>query len=96
MDYDLHHAAKRLGITRPQLIKRMKDKGLLDSKRLPSHPLRDKLYMRTKAGQWFHEKLGMQYSQSTRITAAGIPWLADQLGIERPAPPAEPDRRYVA
>lgn len=96
MEYDLHKAAQRLGLTRPKLIARLRAKGLLTDKNLPANPVRDKLYMRTKDGSWYHEKLGMQYSQSTRVTAAGIPWLADQLGIERPAPPAEPDRRYVA
>lgn len=96
MDYDLHCAARRLGLTRPKLIARLREKGLLTDKNLPAHPVRDKLYMRTKDGTWYHEKLGLQYSQSTRITYAGIPWLADQLGIERPAPPPDDERRYVA
>jgi len=36
----------------------------------------------------------MQYSQSTRVRQAGIPWLAEQLGLDLPAIPA--DQRDVA
>ena len=35
-------------------------------------------------------------TQTSQEIAAGITWLADKLGIERPAPPADDDRRYVA
>jgi hypothetical protein len=96
MDMTLKHAAERLGTTRPQLIRRMRDAGLLDSYNLPANPTRDALYLKTKDGQWFHPELGMQYSRSTRVTPAGVPWLAERLGIERPLPPPTPDRRDVA
>ncbi|QIH09287.1 MULTISPECIES: phage antirepressor KilAC domain-containing protein [unclassified Pseudomonas] len=94
MDRNLKEAARYFGITRPQLIALMREKDLLNAKCLPAYPTRDREYLGTKEGQWFHPKLGMQYSQSTRVRQAGIPWLAEQLGLDLPAIPA--DRRDVA
>ncbi|MCY1432213.1 hypothetical protein D9M71_482040 [compost metagenome] len=94
-DLSLKEAAERLGLSRPALIKRMRDAGLLNEKNLPAHPLRDRLYLRTHEGNWYHPEFGPQYSLSTRVRPAGISWLADQLGIPRPMPPAEQDRRDV-
>ncbi|PXB73604.1 DNA-binding protein, partial [Pseudomonas aeruginosa] len=37
-DLSLHQAAQRLGLTRPELIKRMKAAVLLDSNTLPAAP----------------------------------------------------------
>jgi hypothetical protein len=96
MAYTLKDAAPNLGLTRTTLIKRMRAKGLLDANNLPAFPLRDKLYLSKYEGRWAHEKLGLQYSYSTRVTDAGIRWLAEQLGIERPAPPPVADPREVA
>tara|TARA_B100001059_G_scaffold231322_1_gene266961 strand:+ start:602 stop:886 length:285 start_codon:yes stop_codon:yes gene_type:complete len=91
---NLQKAARQLGTTRPDLIARMKKAGLLNEQNLPSHPMRDKLYLQIKDGSWYHPELGLQYSQSTRVTQAGINWLADKLGLERPQIPE--DNRGVA
>lgn len=87
MDRDLKHTAAQLGLTRPQLIARLREKGLLTHENLPAHPARDRRYLRVKEGHWFHPVCGMQYSRSTRVTQAGLRWLADQLGIEQPPLP---------
>ncbi|MCG3028304.1 phage antirepressor KilAC domain-containing protein [Pseudomonas aeruginosa] len=94
-DLSLHQAAQRLGLSRPELIKRMKATGLLDSSNLPAVPVRDRLYLRAKETPWHHPELGMQYSHSTKVRPAGVAWLADKLGIPRVCPPAVPDRREV-
>lgn len=96
MAYTLKEAAPHLGLTRTKLIALMRGKGLLGTSNLPAYPKRDRLYLHTHEGRWFHAELGLQYSYSTRVTPAGIRWLAEQLGIERPAPPATPDPREVA
>lgn len=95
-DLNLQDAAKQLGTTRPKLITLMREKGLLNDTNLPTHPVRDRLYLRIHEGQWLHEKCGMQYSRSTRVRPAGINWLRDQLGLHRDMPPAVPDPRDVA
>lgn len=94
MERNLAKAAFHFGISRPDLIARMRAKGLLDAQNLPAFPTRDREYLRVKEGSWWHPKLGMQYSRSTRVKQAGIPWLAEQLGIELAPPP--PDHRHVA
>ncbi|HBN8672662.1 TPA: phage antirepressor KilAC domain-containing protein [Pseudomonas aeruginosa] len=94
-DLSLHQAAQRLGLTRPELIKRMRAAGLLDSSNLPAVPVRDRLYLRAKETSWHHPELGMQYSHSTKVRPAGVAWLADKLGIPRVCAPAAPDRREV-
>lgn len=94
MERTLAQAAARLGLPRPQLIALMQEKGLLNERKLPAYPTRDREYLRIKDGQWFHEKYGLQYSQSTKVRQAGIRWLADCLGIDLPAIPA--DHRDVA
>lgn len=94
MERDLATTAKYLGTTRLKLIKLMREKGVLNERNLPTFPTRDRNYLRIKDSNWFHDKLGMQYSQSTRVTQAGINWLAAQLGIELPPPPE--DLRHVA
>jgi len=94
MERTLAQTAKHLGITRPKLISLMREKGLLNEQNLPAYPTRDREFLGIKNGNWYHEKLGMQYSQSTRVKQAGVCWLAKQLGIELPAIPA--DNRDVA
>ena len=94
MERTLAQAAKHLGINRPKLISLMREKGLLNEQNLPAYPTRDREYLGIKNGNWYHEKLGMQYSQSTRVKQAGVCWLAEQLGIELPAIPV--DNRDVA
>ncbi|MFP3449161.1 DNA-binding protein, partial [Pseudomonas sp. SIMBA_067] len=51
-------------------------------------------YLRIKEGSWFHPEAGMQYSESTRVKQAGIPWLAERLDLQLPTPPE--DKRYAA
>jgi phage antirepressor YoqD-like protein len=89
MERALDQTAKYFGITRPKLITLMREKGLLTKGNLPAYPTRDRDYLRVKNGSWYHLELGMQYSQSTKVTQAGIPWLAEQLGLPLPAIPAD-------
>lgn len=96
MSLSLKQAAERLGIGHRTLMQRMRDKGLLDKHNLPASPEMTKAFLVTREGRWFHEKHGMQYKRTTRVTDVGIHWLAKQLGIERPAPPAVADPREVA
>lgn len=94
MERSLKLTAAYFSITRPKLIKLMRVKGLLNELNLPAYPHRDREYLRVKESSWYHHELGMQYSQSTRVKQAGIPWLAEQLDLALPATPA--DRRDVA
>lgn len=89
MERTLAQAAQYLGITRPKLIGLMRNKGLLNESNLPAYPVRDREYLRVKDSNWYHAELGMQYSQSTRVKQPGIQWLAEQLGLERPAIPVD-------
>jgi phage antirepressor YoqD-like protein len=93
VDRTLAQAASHLGLARPKLISQMREKGLLNERNLPAYPS-DREYLKVKDGQWYHEQLGMQYSQSTRVKQPGIRWLAEQLGLDLPAIPV--DRRDVA
>lgn len=94
MERTLAQAATQLGLSRPKLIGLMRDKDLLNERNLPVYPTRDREYLRVKDSQWYHDQLGMQYSQSTRVKQPGIRWLAEQLGLEPPAIPV--DNRDVA
>jgi phage antirepressor YoqD-like protein len=94
MERCLKKTAKYFGLTRPKLIALMREKGLLNDRNLPEFPVRDREYLRVKDGTWYHETAGMQYSQSTKVRQAGMRWLAEQLGLELPATPA--DHRDVA
>lgn len=94
MERSLEKVAKYFGLTRPKLIALMREKGLLDRHNLPAFPVRDREYLRIKHGNWYHETAGMQHSQSTKVRQAGMPWLAEQLGLELPTIPV--DRRDVA
>ncbi|WP_347929474.1 phage antirepressor KilAC domain-containing protein [Pseudomonas helvetica] len=87
MERTLAQAAAQLGLTRPKLIKLMREKGLLNDRNLPTYPSRDREFLRVKDGNWYHETAGMQYSQSTRVKQPGMRWLAVQLGLELPAIP---------
>lgn len=89
MERSLEKAAKYFGLTRPKLIALMRKKGLLNDRNLPAFPIRDHEYLRIKDSNWYHETAGMQYSQSTKVRQAGIRWLAEQLGLEVPAIPAD-------
>lgn len=89
---NLNQTAKHLGIKRKDLIRMMREESLLNDQNLPANPTRDKFYLQTKRGQWYHPELGLQYSESTRVTQYGINWLADKLGIERPKVPEERPR----
>lgn len=96
MSRSLSQAAERLGLGHRKLMQRMRDLGLLGKDNLPANPEATKDFLVTRESRWYHEKLGMQYKRTTRVTDIGLPWLAKQLGIERPMPPAVPDRRDVA
>ncbi|AYF90876.1 hypothetical protein D6Z43_16360 [Pseudomonas sp. DY-1] len=92
----LKYTAERLGIGHRKLMERMREKGLLTPHNLPAHPDRDKEFLVTRESKWFDPKHGHQYPRTTRVTDAGIPWLAQQLGIERPMPALKPDPRDAA
>ncbi|MGX1184984.1 phage antirepressor YoqD-like protein [Pseudomonas sp. F-14 TE3623] len=94
MERTLAQAANHLGLTRPKLIGLMREKGLLNERNLPIYPTRDRDYLRIKDSNWYHDQLGMQYSQSTRIKQPSIRWLAEQLGLNLPEIPV--DNRDVA
>ena len=94
MERSLEKAAKYFGLTRPKLIALMREKGLLNDRNLPAFPVRDREYLRVKDSNWYRETAGMQYIQSTKVRQSGIRWLAEQLGLELPAIPA--DNRDVA
>jgi phage antirepressor YoqD-like protein len=96
MSLSLKQAAERLGLGHRTLLQRMRDRGLLDKSNLPANPEMTKDFLVTRESRWYHPKAGMQYPRSTRVTVIGLPWLAKQLGIELPMPPAVPDRRDVA
>lgn len=94
MERTLAQTAKYFGISRNELISRMREQDLLTERNLPRHPTRDREYLRTKEGKWFHPTSGMQYSESTRVKQAGIPWLAERLNLQLPTPPE--DKRHAA
>jgi len=96
MSLSLKFAAQRLGLGHRQLMQRMRDRGLLTEHNQPAHPDRDKAFLVTRENQYYHPEYGMQYPRTTRVTHAGIPWLAQQLGIDRPLPEPQPDPRDVA
>ncbi|QOU06783.1 phage antirepressor KilAC domain-containing protein [Pseudomonas fluorescens] len=96
MSLSLKRVAERLGLGHRKLMQRMREKGLLDKYNLPANPAATKDFLVTRESRWFHEQHGMQYKRTTRVTEVGISWLANQIGIERPAPPAAPDPREVA
>ena len=96
MSNSLKHVAEHLGISHRELMKRMRDKGLLTAHNLPTNPTLTMQYLVTREHRYHHPELGMQYPRTTRVTDAGIPWLAKQLGIERPMPPVTADPRDVA
>lgn len=94
MERNLAQTAKYFGISRPTLIKLMRDKQLLNDRNLPHYPTRDRDYLRAREGHWFHPEAGMQYSQSTRVKQAGIAWLAEHLDLK--LPPTPEDSRHAA
>ena len=94
MERNLAQTAKLFGISRNELISRMRENELLTDRNLPRYPTRDREFLRTKEGSWFHPQAGMQYSQSTRVKQAGIHWLASRLQLQLPTPPE--DNRYAA
>jgi len=94
MERNLAQTAKLVGISRNELICLMRENELLTERNLPRYPTRDREYLRTKEGQWFHPTSGMQYSMSTRVKQAGIPWLAERLQLQLPTPPE--DKRHAA
>lgn len=96
MSHSLKYTAERLGIGHRELMKRMRDAGLLDKHNLPANPVMTKEFLVTRENRYHHPEHGLQYPRTTRVTDAGLAWLAKKLGIERPMPPAQQDPRDVA
>ncbi|MDH2435639.1 phage antirepressor KilAC domain-containing protein [Pokkaliibacter sp. MBI-7] len=94
MQRTLKQTADYFGITRPELISRMREADLLNRHNLPQHASRDRLYLTTKEGSWWHPECGHQYSLSTRVTQPGIPWLAERLSLS--LPPVKEDHHGAA
>ena len=96
MSHSLKETAQRLGLKHLAMMKAMREKGLLTNRNLPANPELTKLYLVTREFRYDHPVHGVQYPRTTRVTDAGINWLADKLGVERPMPPAQQDPRDVA
>lgn len=96
MSNSLKYTAQRLGLGHRELMKRMREAGLLDSRNLPANPEMTKAFLVTRENRYYHPEHGLQYPRTTRATDAGIPWLAKQLGIEQPLPEPQQDPRDVA
>lgn len=96
MSNSLKYVAQRLGLGHRKLMQRMRDKGLLDAHNLPANPEMTKEFLVTRENRYVHPEYGWQYPRTTRVTDAGIPWLAKQLGIEQPLPEPQQDPRDVA
>ncbi|PPC77906.1 DNA-binding protein [Pokkaliibacter plantistimulans] len=94
MQRTLQQTADYFGISRPELIRRMRTAGLLNLKNLPQHASRDRHYLTTKEGSWWHPECGHQYSLSTRVTQSGLAWLAGQIDV--PLPPVKEDHHGAA
>jgi phage antirepressor YoqD-like protein len=96
MSNSLKYTAQRLGLGHRDLMKRMRAAGILDRHNLPANPEMTKAYLVTRENRYYHPEHGLQYPRTTRVTDAGIPWLAAKLGIERPMPEPQQDPRDVA
>lgn len=96
MSHSLKDTAERLGLKHRDLMRRMRNQGLLDTFNRPANPELTKLYLVTREYRYDHPVHGVQYPRTTRVTDAGIPWLADKLGIQRPMPEPQQDPRDVA
>lgn len=96
MSHSLKDTATRLGLKHRDMMKRMREKGLTDQYNLPTNPELTKLYLVTRENKFYSDNKGWRFTRTTRVTDAGINWLADKLGVERPMPPAQQDPRDVA
>lgn len=96
MSHSLKDTAERLGLKHRELMKRMREKGLLDQFNLPANPELTKLYLVTRENKFYSDTKGWRFTRTTRVTNAGLPWLADKLGIQRPMPEPQQDPRDVA
>lgn len=96
MSHSLKDTAQRLGLKHRELMKRMRDKGLLNTFNLPANPELTKLYLVTRENKFYSDAKGWRFTRTTRVTNAGLPWLADKLGIERPMPEPQADPRDAA
>lgn len=85
--------AQRMGISRAELIKRMKIKGILNADNLPARPKEHRAWLTIHEGQWYHSTAGQQYRQTTRVKTEGLRWLAAELDLL--PPPPEQDRADV-
>ncbi|MDP2447639.1 phage antirepressor KilAC domain-containing protein [Pseudomonas sp.] len=96
MSNSFKYTAQRLGLGHRDLMKRMRTAGLLDNFNLPSNPEMTKHYLVTRENKFYSDEKGWRFTRTTRVTDAGIPWLARKLGIEQPMPEPQADPRDVA
>lgn len=96
MSNSLKYTAERLGLGHRKMMQRMREVGLLNGSNLPAHPDRDKAFLVTRETRVYTPTNGLMYPRTTRVTDAGIPWLARKLGIEQPLPEPQQDPRDVA
>lgn len=96
MSHSLKDTAERLGLKHRAMMKLMREKGLLDQYNQPANPEQTKLYLVTRENPFYSDAKGWRFTRTTRVTDAGIAWLADKLGIERQMPEPQADPRDVA
>lgn len=85
-NYTLREAAKLLGTGQNRLTRDLKERGILDQKRLPAQRHLDAGRFTTKLKQHSKNPLmnngnGQLYYQ-TLVTPRGLLWLAKELGVE--------------
>ncbi len=96
MSNSLKYTAQRLGLGHRKLMARMREAGLLDKHNLPTNPELTKAFLVTRENRIYSDTKGWRFTRTTRVTDAGIPWLARKLGIEQPMPEPQADPRDVA
>lgn len=92
----LKEAAERLGLKHRELMKLMREKGLLTKQNLPANPDATKHHLVTREHRYCHPEHGLQYPRTTRLMEGSLHWLAGRLGIQVPMPEATRDPRDVA
>lgn len=92
----LKDAAEQMGLKHRELMKLMRDKGLLTKHNLPANPDATKHHLVTREHRYHHPEHGLQFPRTTRLMEGSLHWLADRLGIQLPMPEAKEDPRDVA
>ena len=70
MSNSLKYTAERLGLKHRELMRLMREKGLLDAHNLPANPVLTKEFLVTRENRYHHPEHGLQYPRTTRVTEA--------------------------